>query len=111
MLLLYLYPHPAFRNTTAIASRPETLFLKLSSLHARHCNQVLVPRSSMDRFEDADAVAVYLRFVRESEGPDAAAEKAKLIVAAAAAVITYDYGPDDSRRILEIIGLARGRSS
>ena len=65
----------------------------------------------MDRFEDANDVALYLRSVRESEGPDAAADKAKLIIAAAAAVITYYYGPDDARRVLEIIGLAQGRSS
>jgi hypothetical protein len=65
----------------------------------------------MDRFEDANDVAIYLRFVRESEGPNAAAEKAKLIIAAAAAAINYDYGPNEARRILEIIGLAQGLAS
>jgi hypothetical protein len=65
----------------------------------------------MDHFQDANELAIYLANVREREGVNAAAEKAKHIIAAAAALITYDYGPDEARRILTIIGLAQGRSS
>jgi hypothetical protein len=65
----------------------------------------------MSRFEDANEVAIYLANVREREGANAALEAAKLIIAAAAALITYDHGPDEARRILQIIGEAQGRGS
>ena len=58
--------------------------------------------------EDALAIlkAVYCR-----DGADVAAQVAKNMIAVATALLTCQYGPDEARRILRIIGEAQGKSS
>jgi hypothetical protein len=62
-----------------------------------------------ERFKPADEAvaifkAVYLR-------DDAAVEVAKLVIGAAAVLIAHEHGPDEARRILDIVSAVQGQVS
>ena len=56
-----------------------------------------------------DALAILKAVCRD--GADVAAQVAKNMIAVATALLTCQYGPDEARRILRIIGEAQGKSS
>lgn len=64
-----------------------------------------------DHFTHADHAIAMLKAVYARDGADAAVQAAKHMVSAAAALITHEYGPDEARRILLIVGGAQGRVS
>lgn len=45
------------------------------------------------------------------DGADGAVEAAKHMISAATAFLTFQYGPDEARRILEVVGAAQGKAS
>lgn len=59
----------------------------------------------------AEKAMTVLTEVREQYGPDAAVDAAKLMIEAAAAWIAKEHGPNEARRILQIVGLAQGQAS
>jgi hypothetical protein len=52
-----------------------------------------------------------LNAVYRRDGADVAVETAKHMIAAAAALLTCEQGPDETRRILQIVGVAQGKAS
>jgi hypothetical protein len=60
---------------------------------------------------DVDVVISMLDAVYSRDGADVAVQTAKHMIAAAAALVTCEHGPDETRRILRIVGEAQGRAS
>ena len=61
--------------------------------------------------KDLDVVISLLKAVYCRDGADVAVQTAKQMIAAAAALLTSEHGPDETRRILRIVGKAQGRTS
>lgn len=64
-----------------------------------------------DHYEDVDVVISMLKAVYCRDGADVAVQAAKHMIAAAAALVTCENGPDETRRILRIVGEAQGKTS
>jgi hypothetical protein len=64
-----------------------------------------------DHYEDVDVVISMLKAVYCRDGADVAVQAAKHMIAAAAALVTCENGPDETRRILRIVGEAQGKAS
>jgi hypothetical protein len=64
-----------------------------------------------ERFKPADEAVAILKTVYLRDGAHAAVEVAKLVIGAAAVLIAHEHGPDEARRILDIIGAAQGQVS
>ncbi|HMF20608.1 MAG TPA: hypothetical protein VKG24_00565 [Pseudolabrys sp.] len=64
-----------------------------------------------DRYKDVDVVLSLLKAVYCRDGADVAVQTAKHMIAAAAALLTSEDGPDETRRILRIVGEAQGKTS
>jgi hypothetical protein len=64
-----------------------------------------------DHHKDVDAVITMLNAVYCREGADGAVQTAKHMIAVAAALLTCEHGPDETRRILQIVGKAQGKTS
>lgn len=64
-----------------------------------------------DHYEDVNAVISMLNAIYCSDGADMAVQTAKHMIAAAAALVTVEQGPDETRRILQIVGVAQGKAS
>jgi hypothetical protein len=64
-----------------------------------------------DHYKDVDVVISLLKAVYCRDGADVAVQTARQMIAAAAALLTCENGPDETRRILRIIGEAQGRTS
>ena len=62
-------------------------------------------------FNDVDVVISLLKAVYCRDGADVALQTAKHMIAAAAALLTCEQGPDETRRILRIVGEAQGKTS
>jgi len=61
-----------------------------------------------DHYKDVDVVISLLNAVYCRDGADMAVQAAKHMIAAAAAC---EHGPDETRRILRILGKAQGKAS
>jgi hypothetical protein len=64
-----------------------------------------------DHLKHADHAIAMLKAVYLRDGADVAVQAAKHMISAAAALITCEYGPDEARRILQIVGGAQGQTS
>jgi len=64
-----------------------------------------------DHHKDVNVVISMLNAVYCRDGADMAVHTAKLMIAAAAALVTVERGPDETRRILQIVGMAQGKAS
>lgn len=64
-----------------------------------------------DHHKDVDVVISLLDAVYSRDGADVAMQTAKHMIAAAAALLTCEHGPDETRRILRIVGNAQGKTS
>jgi len=64
-----------------------------------------------DHYKDVDVVISLLNAVYSRDGADMAVQAAKHMIAAAAALLTCEHGPDETRRILQIVGNAQGKAS
>jgi hypothetical protein len=64
-----------------------------------------------DHYNDVDVVISMLKAVYCRDGADVAVQAAKHMIAAAAALVTCENGPDETRRILRIVGEAQGKAS
>ena len=64
-----------------------------------------------DHYKHADAVIAMLKAVYCRDGAEVAVQAAKHMISAAAALLTCQYGPDEARRILRIVGEAQGKAS
>jgi len=64
-----------------------------------------------DHFRHVDHAIAMLKTVYLRDGADAAVQAAKHMIFAAAALITREYGPDEARRILRVVGGAQGQTS
>ena len=64
-----------------------------------------------DHHEDVNVVISLLEAVYSRDGADVAVQTAKHMIAAAAALLTCEKGPDETRRILRIVGEAQGKAS
>jgi len=64
-----------------------------------------------DHCRDVDVVLSLLNAVYCRDGADMAVQTAKHMIAAAAALLTCEHGPDETRRILRIVGEAQGKTS
>jgi len=64
-----------------------------------------------DHHEDINVVRSLLEAVYCRDGADMALQTAKHMIAAAAAFLTCERGPDETRRILRIVGEAQGKAS
>jgi hypothetical protein len=64
-----------------------------------------------DHHEDVNVVISLLEAVYCRDGADVAVRTAKHMIAAAAALLTCEQGPDETRRILRIVGEAQGKAS
>ena len=64
-----------------------------------------------DRYKHADDAIDMLRAVYCRDGAEVAVQAAKHMIATAAALLTCQYGPDEARRILRIVGEAQGKAS
>jgi hypothetical protein len=58
----------------------------------------------------ADAAFVFLRDVCTREGSDAAVQATQDVIAAGAAWIAQERGPDEARRALQVVQAAQGES-
>lgn len=63
------------------------------------------------RFKPADEAVAIFKAVYLRDGADVAVEVAKLVIGAAAVLIAHEHGPDEARRILDIISAAQGQVS
>ncbi|MGB7855672.1 MAG: hypothetical protein WBL48_07220 [Pseudolabrys sp.] len=63
------------------------------------------------RFKPADEAVAIFKAVYLRDGADVAVEVAKLVIGAAAVLIAHERGPDEARRILDIISAAQGQVS
>jgi len=63
------------------------------------------------RHKDVDVVISLLKAVYCRDGADMAVQAAKHMIAAAAALLTCEHGPEETRRILRIVGEAQGKAS
>jgi hypothetical protein len=61
--------------------------------------------------EDVEVVMSILDAVYTRDGADVAVQTAKHMIAAAAALLTCEQGPDETRRVLRIVGEAQGKAS
>ena len=64
-----------------------------------------------ERFKPADEAVAIFKAVYLRDGADAAVEVAKLVIGAAVLLIAHEHGPDEARRILDIVGAAQGQVS
>ena len=64
-----------------------------------------------DHYNDVDVVISLLKAVYCRDGADVAVQTARQMIAAAAALLTCEHGPDETRRVLRIVGEAQGRTS
>jgi len=64
-----------------------------------------------DHYKDVDVVISLLNAVYCRDGADMAVQAAKHMIAAAAALLTCEHGPGETRRILRIVGNAQGKAS
>ena len=64
-----------------------------------------------EHYKDFDIVISLLKAVYCRDGADVAVQSAKHMIAAAAALLTSEHGPDETRRILRIVGEAQGKAS
>lgn len=64
-----------------------------------------------DHYKDVNVVISMLNAVYRRDGADVAVQTAKHMIAAAAALLTCEQGPDETRRILQIVGMAQGKAS
>ena len=64
-----------------------------------------------DHYKDVEVVISLLEAVYCRDGADGAVEAAKHMIAGAAALLTCEQGPDETRRILRIVGEAQGKAS
>ena len=64
-----------------------------------------------ERFKPADEAVAIFKAVYLRDGADVAVEVAKLVIAAAAVLIARERGPDEARRILDIVGAAQKQVS
>lgn len=64
-----------------------------------------------ERFKPADEAVAIFKAVYLRDGADAAVEVAKLVIGAAALLIAHEHGPDEARRILDIVSAAQGQVS
>jgi len=62
-------------------------------------------------YNDVDVVISMLNAVYCRDGADVAVQTAKHMIATAAALLTCEHGPDETRRILRIVGQAQGKTS
>jgi hypothetical protein len=62
-------------------------------------------------YKHADEAIAMLKTIYCRDGADAAVQAAKHMISAAAALVTCQYGPDEARRILWIVGEAQGKAS
>jgi len=67
--------------------------------------------SDSDHHRDIKVVMSLLEAVYCRDGADVAMQTAKHMIAAAAALLTCEQGPDETRRILRIVGEAQGKAS
>jgi len=67
--------------------------------------------SDSDHHRDVKVVMSLLEAVYCRDGADVAMQTAKHMIAAAAALLTCEQGPDETRRILRIVGEAQGKAS
>ena len=64
-----------------------------------------------DHYTDVDVVLSMLKAVYCRDGAEGAVQAAKHMIAAAAALLTCEHGPNETRRILQIVGEAQGKAS
>ena len=64
-----------------------------------------------DHHAEVNVVISLLEAVYCRDGADVAVQTAKHMIAAAAALLTCEQGPDETRRILRIVGEAQGKAS
>ena len=64
-----------------------------------------------DHYKDVNVVISMLNAVYCRDGADMAVQTAKHMIAAVAALVTVEQGPDETRRILQIVGGAQGKVS
>ncbi len=64
-----------------------------------------------DHYKHADDAIAMLKAVYCRDGADMAVQAAKHMISVAAALLTCQYGPDEARRILRIVGDAQGKAS
>ena len=64
-----------------------------------------------DHYEHGEEALAILKVVYCRDGADVAAQVAKNMIAVATALLTCQYGPDEARRILRIVGEAQGKAS
>jgi hypothetical protein len=64
-----------------------------------------------DHYKDVDVVLSMLKAVYCRDGAEGAVQAAKHMIAAAAALLTCEHGPNETRRILQIVGEAQGKAS
>ena len=62
-------------------------------------------------FKPADEAVAIFKAVYLRDGAEAAVEVAKLVISAAVVLIAHEHGPDEARRILDIVGAAQGQAS
>jgi hypothetical protein len=64
-----------------------------------------------DAHKDVEVIISLLKAVYCRDGADMAVQTAKHMIAAAAALLTCEHGPNETRRILRIVGKAQGKVS
>jgi hypothetical protein len=64
-----------------------------------------------ERFKPADEAVAIFKTVYLRDGADAAVEVAKLVISAAVLLIAHEHGPDEARRILDIVSAVQGQVS
>jgi hypothetical protein len=62
-----------------------------------------------DELLNSDAEIAFLRQVYTLEGADAAVQAAKEMIAAGAAWIAQEHGPDEARRVLGVVAAVQGQ--
>jgi len=64
-----------------------------------------------DHYKHAEDAIAMLKTVYCRDGADVAVQAAKHMIAAAAALVTCQYGPDEARRVLRIVAEVQGKAS
>jgi len=64
-----------------------------------------------DSFQHAESAVAILKVAYCRDGVDVAVQAAIHMISIAAALLTSETGPDESRRLLQIVGEAQGKAS
>jgi hypothetical protein len=81
------------------------------SMGQNHARTGRGPHMRERHFEAADMAMAILMAIRKRDGTDKSIEAAKHMIYGAVAIIAHEHGPNEARRILQIVGEAQGRVS